>query len=72
VGIGKWLGFETGQLPYDIVVEYETGTAGNFHLWARDGRDAVIQLAKLLPAHDVIVKIEFRLREQVNRLPRGN
>lgn len=63
MGLAKWLGFESGGLPYDVTVEYETGMKGRFPMFAKDGRDALLQLAQLIPLHDRIVRIEFVLRD---------
>lgn len=63
MGIAKWLGFGDGHsLPYDCHVEYETGTMGHIPVFAKDGREALETIAKLMPAHEVIVRMTVVLR----------
>ena len=57
-------GFGDKGDPYYVTVTYETGTIGRFDMWARDGREALTTLAKLIPTHQRIVDIQFRMRNK--------
>lgn len=56
------LGFSSGNVPYDCDVIYESGTKGRIPVFAKDGRDALVQVSKLIPVQQEILKITISRR----------
>ena len=62
MGWRELLGFSTDNLPFDCVVEYDSGTKGRIPIFAKNGRDALIQVSKLIPVQQEIHKLTISRR----------